>query len=366
MGSRINYIGTISITDTKISILDNAGMKQLYWQELSDEVVEDIIHSTKVEYIQISSMGKCSEQAWKQLDKVFAAREDIIFRVFGFYGASECDFSFLRELEHLKRLCIDCINVEKIKNLSVITEFQELRELRMSLFDLRDYSFIQNMPLSLEKLSLFMDVRSGNHNFDCAWLAGVENLHTLYLGKARKNIAALKECKALTNLKLRGIKLDNTDFLREMPLKELAIHWCTMQNLDIIEGHPTLQTLELWRVQKLTDLEAVSTLKALEKISMQDLANVEKLPDLSNQKYLKTVYIGNLKVLRDISSLGYAPGLQNIEIHPANSLTPEAVKPVFENKALKRVWCSVSSMKKNEEIKKMIADAGIENARTEN
>lgn len=364
MGSRINYTGTISITDTKIPILENAGMKQLYWQEFSDEVVEDIIQSVKVEYIQISSIGKGSERTWKQLDKVLAAREDIMFRVFGFYGASECDLSFLRELEHLKRLCIDCIDVEKIRNLSVITEFRKLRELRLSLFDLRDYSFIQNMS-SLEELSLFMDVRSGSHNFDCAWLTGIKNLHTLYLGKAKKNLAALKECRALRSLKLRGIRLDNADFLREMPLKELVIHWCTLQNLDVIREHQTLQLLELWRVQKLTDLEAVSTLKALEKIKMQDLANVEKLPDLSNQKYLKTVYIDNLKALRDISSLGYAPGLQNIEIHPANSLTPEAVKAVLENKALKRVWCSVSSTKKNEEIKKMLADAGIENARTE-
>lgn len=307
MGAWINYSNRIHI-----STACNALLGSMDYREMSEEFISDIMGNDNIQYIQVSEMLP-DDVFWK-VDRVLEQRPDITFRVYGLYGTKPFDWTILKRMPHLQRLQLDAHLAKDPSKVdcSVLCEISSLRALHLSLFDLRDYSFIKGLPAEMEVISIFADGMKDSVNFDCKWLLAYSNLHTLYLGKnAKKNIKEIAKLPNLRRLSLRGIKLLDLDFLRPVGLESLALLWCGMNDLSSLAGFDTLKDLELWRILKLEDISFISSLSNLEVLKLQDLNRITALPDMSQLLNLRKIILMNMPI--DEESV--APALRKLITH---------------------------------------------------
>ena len=270
----------------------NGILSQLGYVDINEQMLNEIVNNKRLKCIQISEC--LPDEAYQKIDQILLVRPDITFRLFHFLNCQEIDVSFLKNMPHMKRLRIDCIdfksNTNRI-NLSVLAELS-LKSLRMECFDLIDYEFIQNLSDELEELLIMADTMGAGIRFDCTWLLKYKNLHTLWLGKkAKKDLEKINQLPKLKSLSLRGIKLTDFSFLWKMNLEKLALLWNSNSNLNELANLKSLKEIELWRINKLSDISFISELTNLEIIKLQDLKHVTSLPDLSRHPNLQRVFL---------------------------------------------------------------------------
>jgi len=299
MGAKIDMASHITISE-KTSL--NGFLKFYGWQDIDDEFINQIAENSIIKFVQIAS--SLPRQAFDIIDRILSVRQDMYLRIYGLYGEETIDLSLLQNMKNLKHLVLDFSvkNRQDKFDFSVLTKLENLQSLRLNLFDLKDYSFVNNLSHNLEELYISTDTMGGGIVFDCRWLLQYRQLKNLYLGKkAKKNIESIAQLEKLGNLTLRGIKLKSFDFLKDRNLKSLAVHWCSMNDLPSLAGFTSLKNLELWCIAKLEDISFVSTLENLENLNLTDLKYIHTLPDLSALKNLKDIKIDNVPV--DISTL---------------------------------------------------------------
>ncbi|WP_026651978.1 hypothetical protein [Butyrivibrio proteoclasticus] len=289
MGVPINFSNHIHISDKTWS---NGALSYLGYADIDDSMLKELVANQKLQYIQISDY--LPPAAYQIIDRILGMRPDLTFRLFHFLNAKTVDISFLKEMPHVKRLQIDCIdfrdNPERI-NLDVLTKLN-LTALHIDCFDLRDYSFIQRLVPGLEDLAIMADTMGPGITFDCKWLLRFEGLKTLFLGKkAKKNLECISNLPDLKSLTLRGIRLSNFAFLNTMNLDRLALLWNSNSDLHELAALKQLKELELWRISKLSDISFIKELKALEVIKLQDLKHVQSLPDLADHASLQQLIL---------------------------------------------------------------------------
>lgn len=307
MGSYINYTKRINVTN-----------------KTDNTIINDVIDNQKIKVIQINDY--VNDETLILINQVLKIRPDLTFRIFGFYQEKVCNLTFLKIMTNVQRLSIDCIsnvtNLEIIKNL-------KLKSLHLEIYDLKDYAIIQELDQGLEELSLCTCIRSNASNFDCNWLTRFENLQVLYLAKAKKNLEVIKKLPQLNTLTLRGIKVNSLEFLKDSNVTNLSIHWCAMHDLSSLKNNQKLKSLELWRINKLSNLSFISSLGNLQTLRLIDLKNVETFPQVSN---IKTVYLENIKNLVDITNLESANRIKEIEIIGSPKIPLEAMISLIKNK----------------------------------
>jgi Leucine-rich repeat (LRR) protein len=299
MGTRINPTKFIELSKDSFK---NGLINKTAAEELDGKLIKKIIEDDTLKYIQISE--PLFAQAISSLDKIFEKRPDIRFRIYGLYDCDSFDFSFLHELPHLQHLSIDAVHLgitEELLNIEAVCEIPNLKSLLLEIFDLKDYSFLNHLPQSIEELSVIADTMGGAVNFDCKWLIKYDNLHSLFLGKkAKKNIKAIADITSLKELILRGIKLNSLEFLKPLGLEKLSINYCAMSDLSSAASLTTLKSIELWRILKLYDISFLSHLEALESIKLMDLKYIKELPDLSKVNGLKEIIYDNVPINTEI------------------------------------------------------------------
>lgn len=119
----------------------------------------------------------------------------------------------------------------------------------------------------------------------------------MYLGKkAKKNLESISQISKLKKLSLRGIRVADFSFLKELDLESFALLWCGNTDLSGLGELETLRELELWRIMKLENLDFISSLVNLETLKLQDLKHVTTLPDLSRLKKLIDIQIDNVPI----------------------------------------------------------------------
>ena len=294
MGACVFFMNHIDIANKS---LENAAIKHIGFRDITGALFEEIANDLNIKRIQIHE--PLPKQAFYLIDKILSRRPDMCFRIYGLYGVETFDLSVLREMKCLKKLSIDAHLRDKpgLLDCNILPDLAGLKELNLNLFDLRDYSFMQNMSKDLEKVSISADTMGGSINFDCKWLLRYSRLHTLYLGKkAKKNIEEIKKLPELRDLTISGIKLKDFEFLREKNLESLAIRWCGMPDLSSLKEFHSLKHLELWRIMKLEDISFISTLSGLVSLSLEDLKHITSLPDLSRLTNLRDIKLDNVPV----------------------------------------------------------------------
>lgn len=289
MGAYICFDRHIHIANKTWS---NGILSHLGYMDIDEQTFNEIINNKKLKWIQISDY--LPDEAYRKIDQIFSVRQDITFRLFHFLNNEEVDISFLKDMPHVKRLQIDCIdfrnNPKKI-NLSILEELN-LKSLHIECFDLRDYEFVQNLSDELEELLIMADTMGPGIKFDCTWLLKYQNLQTLWLGKkAKKNIESISQLSKLKSLSLRGIKLTDFSFLYQMNLERLALLWNSNNDLHELAELKKLKEIELWRINKLSDISFIEELTSLEIIKLQDLKHITCLPDLSKHTNLQSIFL---------------------------------------------------------------------------
>lgn len=270
----------------------NGVLSQIGYADINEQMLNEIGNNKRLKWIQISEY--LPDEAYQKIDQILSVRPDITFRLFHFLNCPEIDISFLKNMPHMKRLGIDCIDFKSNPNrinLSVLAELS-LKSLCIECFDLRNYEFIQNLSDELEELSIMADTMGPGIRFDCTWLLKYKNLQTLWLGKkARKNLEKINQLPKLKSLSLRGIKLTDFSFLWKMNLEKLALLWNSNSDLKELSKLKSLKEIELWRINKLSDISFIGELTNLEVIKLQDLKHVTCLPDLSRHENLQRIFL---------------------------------------------------------------------------
>lgn len=289
MGTYININSHIHISNKTSS---NSIFKQIGYMDISDEMINEIANNPKLKWIQISDY--LPDDAYKIIDRILSLRPDISFRIFHFLDYDVVDISFLRKIPNLRNLQIDCINFKENQHridFSILKELK-LKKFTVSCFDLRDYEFIKNLSEEIESLSIMADTMGPGVKFDCKWLLRYKHLNTLWLGKkAKKNIDCINQIDSLKSLSLRGIKVLDFSFLKQMHLEKIAFLWNSNNDLHELAQLKDLKEIELWRINKLKDISFLEELTNLEIIKLQDLKHVISLPDLSNHTHLRKIYL---------------------------------------------------------------------------
>lgn len=336
MGAYINYSRIVSLTDAKMGI----PMEQYTYDEFDLNVVEEICANPRLEVFQISDY--MPESVFPLVNELFKRRPDVTFRVFGFYGEECCNISFLEKLPDVQSLSLDCIRnvapIEVIKNL-------KLKYLRLDVHLMEDFSIINDLDEGLEEFSVFKSL-DGKDNLDIRWLLRFKNLKKLYLGKFKKHIEAVGQMPNLRYLTLRGVSCKSFDFLENLLLDELKIHWCAAKGIETLAGLKNVKALELWRINKLEDVSFLRGMTALEVLKLQDLAQITSFPDMS-ESHLKEVTLDNLKSLKDISGLSKSPALKKAELIGLQKLDAEDYRCILVIPDIEAEYLGVGSNKKH-------------------
>lgn len=286
MGTWINMNNHIHIANEH---LEN-GILQFYsYKEVDDAFIEAIKSDEKLVQVQIDSA--LPEEGYQAIDRILAARPDLYFRIFGLYEEQSFDISFLERMPHMHKLWIDC-HLRANPNLidfSILPKLQ-LTGLWLHCFDLPDYGFIKDLSEDLKELDIQAETSGKSIRFDCEWLLRFQKLNTLRLGKkAKKHLEVIARLPELKSLSLRGIKLTDFTFLKELQLESLALLWNSNNDLHKLADLKGLKAIELWRINKLDNIDFMSNLENLEVIKLQDLKHITVLPDLTKLRNLRKI-----------------------------------------------------------------------------
>ena len=288
MGAYVSYDRHIHIAKETKAIWP---LSWLGYRDIDDEKLKEIVDNKKICTVQISEY--LPDEAYQIIDQILALRPDITFRLFDFITEDKIDISFLGDIPHIKKLAINIYLRGKQENTNLeMLKTLKLKELTLDCFDLRDYSFVQELSDELESLTIMADTSGPGVNYDCKWLMRYNKLNTLWLGKkAKKNLKCISEMSSIRSLSLRGIKLSDFSFLPQMNLDKLALLWNSNSDLHELSKLEHLREIELWRINKLSDVSFIKDLTELEVIRLQDLHHVSGMPDLSNHKNLQRVFL---------------------------------------------------------------------------
>ena len=310
--------------------------------QVDDTVINEIINNPISEVIQISDY--ISESTLRKLNEVFIKRPDIQFRVYDRIGCwpefHGWNLQFLSLLPAVEKLCIDnfeCLDTD----FSVLQSLSGLKELQLYIFNVKDYSFVNNLPVQIESLTIDAEMMSGRAKFDCRWLLRFPLLHTLFLGKIDKNLECIVALDRLWNLTLRGVRVKDLSFLKQLQIESLTISWSSVNKTDwdSLRSFSTIHHLKLFSIKKMDDISFVATLPRLEKLELIWMGAVVRLPDLSCLENLKEVYIDTANKLEDISGLVGARNLREVRISNSKSITTDAANVLMKNPSIEKFLC---------------------------
>lgn len=308
--------------------------------EVNDTFIHEIVSLPEDDIIIIQICDYISAKTLRKLNGLFLQRPDITFRVYGGEGREAYDgwdLSFLSLIPDVSRLILNCFRALNT-DFSLLCGLKNLRSLELAAYDIKDYSFLQDLPDQLECLLIDAEMKTGKAKIDCRWLLRYSSLHTLFLGRIEKNLDCIADLINLRKLTLRGGASD-LSFLKNMDLKDLTISWCAATKIDWDSLHDlsSLQSLTLFGVKKLEDISFISTLRNLETLKLERMGSVVRMPDLSGMKKLRAVDL-DCNNLTDVSGLLGVASLENVRIS-SNSLPEYAAESLLSNLSIKHLSC---------------------------
>lgn len=294
MGASVCFTNHIEIAD-KSKVF--GPIKCIGYNDITPKMINEIVCNSQIERIQISQ--ELPAEAYQLIDRILEKRRDLFLRIYNIHPDRPFDLSNLMQMPHLSKVWIDACVYEdnRIINPEYLCELPNLKCLHLYLFDCLDYRFVNNLSHNLEELLLFADTMGRTIKFDCEWLLQYKKLRSLTLGKkAKKNLESIRELTNLNSLALRGIKVKDFDFIKELHLHTFRLLYCGNSDLSKLGEFESLRELELWRILKLENIDFISSLINLEILKLQDLNRINSLPDLSRLAKLKKIRLCNVPI----------------------------------------------------------------------
>ncbi len=292
-------------------------------------------------------------------ESLFAQRPELELRVYDFDGAV-CDLSFLKYMGNVRHFSADCLG--RATGLQHLAGLDQLSSLAIGIGDLPDFEFLQLLPA--ERLQTLYLGKTVSTQADLGALLRFGNLRTLYLEGQQQQIELIAGLGRLQDLTLRAVRLERLDFLQAAPqLCLLDIKQCRIRDWSALHSMQGIKFLELWQIRGLDDLSFISSMQGLQNLFLQALGQVKQLPDVSRLQQLRRVYLDTLRNLRDISALERAPALQEF-IHVADRhWQPADYEKLLQLPVLKKACVDFGNRKKNEVLRGMLHQRGLQEYR---
>lgn len=276
------------------------------------------------------------------------------FRIYGGISDESIDLTFLSSLTKIRKLSIGVYGT--IIATETIDQLRELESLEISVGAVDSFDFIEGLPDTVK----YFGCETKSKTLDLSLLSNISNLKTLRICGYKKNIESLAELPLLEDLLLKGITLDNIDFInRIQKLKLLKIQWGGINDYTALYGNAQIKGLQLFRINKLTDLTLLSQLPNLQVVELAWLRHIGCLPNLSKHKNLQHILLDDMKSLLDLSALEHIESLKTVSFSCCPSaFVPENIVPVIKNYAVEQCSFYTSSQKKNDDIARLILKSG--------
>ncbi len=319
---------------------------------ISSKEIKSIVDNNAIRRVQASS--PVSDTTWQRLNtELFAGRPDIELRVYSFIR-EECDLSFVRYMTNVHHFGADCLRT--VQNLDVISEMTNLKSLSIGVYELENFSVLEDVSPNLTNLSLHA-TKSKKPNLSI--LSRFENLRVLYLEGQQKNIEVLSQLENLEDLTLRSISTPGLDYLPGLAkLWSLDVKLGGIKNISAIMELPSLKYLELWRVRGLVDLSVISNLPSLQNLFLQSLRHVTNVPSLQKCAQLRRIVLEDMKGMTEFDALEHAPALQEFLLVNGATCVPSELIPVLRNPTVVRASAYFGSDKRNQEFAKLVTESG--------
>jgi Leucine-rich repeat (LRR) protein len=290
---------------------------------------------------------------WKLLEKhLLKQRQDVCLRLYGHYF-KPCDLSFLTELPSLGALTIDCENVAQ---LNVLSNLQQLHSFGIASFQLRDFGFLDSIPVELKSLSL------GPTKSKLPDLAGIvrfKKLESLLIAGQQKNLQVISELKCLESISFAGLSTPDLAFVTALPaLWSFKFLLGGAKDLSFLEKVRGLKELELTWIRGLSNIDFISRCRNLQKLTLDRLKQVEKLPDFAKLKKLRLLTIPEMNGLTNVNSIQTASALESFS-GSGKKLLPRYLRQALQAPKLKHATFFFSSTKKKSEFEEIASEYGV-------
>ncbi len=293
------------------------------------------------------------ESKWLN-DYFFKNRPEVTFRIFSSFNMADFDLSFLKNLTHIQSLCIDNI-LNSNNTITMIKHLKKLNSLEIQIYRLDDLTFLREVSGSLKSLKIG---NSFSKKLSLKPLKYLTNLEYLEVDNHIKDISTISKLYSLKKISLMSMNLLDLEFLEGLQkIEALGLHFGQIKNLTSLSKLKNLKILKISRLRNLTDISVISKILTIEKLYMWDLPHIAKFPSVDKLELLNTIIISNLKSLMDFSTLQNAPSLKFFGRH-GNKISAALFIPVLKNEKLKFVTIGGSSIKANDEYKKLIESYG--------
>ena len=240
------------------------------------DMAEMLLEMPKLRVIQFHEVRPDSTSLKALNDVVFKRRKDITLRV---YGNSEIwgDISFLNLLPDLERFDWDVFAFGPTEPLYKLNKLTHL-----------GLGLIQPRP----KISLKF-----TEDFK-------ETLTSLKVtGDYRDFIDTIPNLRRLSTIWLTSTKLDNFDFLMELPIETIGNYGGRVKNFDCLRNLQTLKKVWIKTNFKLENIDFIENPPNLEDIEMQYVAKVTRFPKCDHLKNLKRIFLFECNGLEDIEEV---------------------------------------------------------------
>ncbi len=294
------------------------------------------------------------DTVWSLINEHFCpVRPDVELRVYGHYSG-ECDLSFVRLVSNARHFAADCLM--RATGVEALAELRGLESLSLGIFELTDFSVLEQLSTGLTSLSLGA-TRSKRPTLTP--LSRLPSLRVLYLEGQSKDIEVLAELRALEEVTLRSITTPDLQYLSDLPkLWSLDIKLGGIRGFAGVEGKQSIKYLELWQVRDLRSIDVAGTLPGLQNLFLQSLPQVESFPELTYASALRRITVENLKGLHDFAWLERSPALEEFALLDGRKQSPRQLLPVLNNPRVRRISAFFGSDRKNSEFSHLREEHG--------
>ena len=235
--------------------------------------------------------------------------------------------------------------------LDFLEAFGRLRNIQVDIFELEDATGLRFLRPDL----LFFGFGATRKRHSLAPLSRLTDVEDLWLEGHTKDLDVVSDLRTLRRLSLRSIRLPGLAMFHALSRLEcLELKLGSMTDLRDLPRVGQLRRLEAWLVRGLADVEAVAAVPSLETLFLQSLRRVTALPPLSCLPALKRVHLETMKSLTDLSPVAKAPALEELLVLDMRHLEPETFAPFVGHPTLRRLNVGLGSTRKNKAVRSLL------------
>ncbi len=294
---------------------------------VTTESLESLSMWGTIQFDGLNLNPKLNESDFRNIDAFLERRPDVTFRAYLLGFDEDDNLEFLQFLPNIRRFSLDSSHL--------LTDFEGLRFL----------------PSELQMLGFGQTKKKLSLNF----LGRFAGLRRLYLESHKKDLRVVSNLTYLQTLAITSLSLpDLTLFEPLSKLRTFGIYLGGTSNLAGLPNIGQIRRLDLVQIRGVTDLSPIADMPFLEYLLLQNLNRVEGLPSLKRLKNLKRVELTNVKGVTDLSPLLEAENLEEVAVYEARHLKPGAFDCLKEHRSLKRFSCATGSQRADLNVINMI------------